>query len=562
VKIDKDTFESLKPEDQAKVFYQSSFEEKGELFPYCHAPELFVRSLSPEELYLMTRELDCEERSEVIRFANASQLLFISDIDCWKKDRLDGKGFLGWLDTLLESGTGRLMAWLDEADYEALISGFRKLIRVIKPEWEYAADELLGDEPYFTLDDQYYILVKEEDLETVKQVIGKIYENQRGRYAALLESLINEITDEVEEEAYRKREMRLAEHGFPDQETARRIYSPISREEFDRFPLKSQPDRAGAAPKTVFPPLQVPARWHGDRLFLDRALLLLKDENEGLLEGIQEELMWLSNKIIACEGIDLTSEERVRQGVMRSRFLANVGLEDLSGGNPERAREILVTRWLEPVFRWGIRVIRGAAEETASVAAEYWKSGRRHLVDFLDEPYQAVFKGLLRPVPLCHDETVQGKAVPLRDFRSLDDVCRARKQVRQIGSMHRFLARRFKNLFHRLNLDAEKGRSVTLFRVAGTAFVHFILEGELRDGPVKAQDLVKFLRESFEKGKEGRQLRASLKDDFLKRTVDPSDEDLLPLWNAVFDKLEQELSRLDPKSKIDSRFISIPLVSE
>ncbi|MBI4549319.1 MAG: hypothetical protein HY714_00120 [Candidatus Omnitrophica bacterium] len=565
MKIDKDAFEALKPEEQAKIFYQSSFEEKGELFPYCHSPELFVRSLSPEELYLMTRELDAEERSEVLRFANVSQLLFLSDIECWKKDRLDAKGFLGWLDTLNESGPARLLAWLEEADYEVLIGGFRKLVRVIKPQWEYAADELLGDEPYFTLDDQYYILAKEEELETVKQVIEKIYENHRGRYAALLESLIQEITDEMEEEAFRKREMRLAEHGFPDQETARRIYSPMSPEEFERFPLK----RKGAGtpgPKDAAPPLQVPARWYGDRLFLDRVILSLKDESEADLEGIQEELVWLSNKVIACEGIDLTSEERVRQGVMRARSLVNIGLEDLSRGDVAAGRKILSERWLETIFRWGVRLVHESAAEAASVAADYWKSGRQHLLDFLEEPHHSVFQGLFRPVPLYRDAAVKGKAGPLRDFRSLEEVSRTRKQVREVRAAHDFLAGQFKPLFHRLNLVAGKGgragAAVKLTALAGTVFVHFVLEGEPRDEAVKPPALNKFLREAFEPGAgEGRRLKPALKEKFLSRINAAAGSDLRAFWDSAFDRLEEELARLDPKTKIDPRFVAVPLLS-
>ena len=101
--IDLNEFESLEPEEQAKVFHQTSFKEKGELLLRSHDPMALARSLSQEELYLVAKEMDLEERSEVIRYASLPQLFFIADIDCWKKDRIDPRSFVNWLETLIQA---------------------------------------------------------------------------------------------------------------------------------------------------------------------------------------------------------------------------------------------------------------------------------------------------------------------------------------------------------------------------------------------------------------------------------------------------------------------------
>ena len=91
--MDLEKFESLSPEEQAKVFHQSAFKDRGELMLHAHQPLSLARSLSCEELYLVLREMDLEERSEILSLANAEQLVFISDLDCWKGDRMNAAGF-------------------------------------------------------------------------------------------------------------------------------------------------------------------------------------------------------------------------------------------------------------------------------------------------------------------------------------------------------------------------------------------------------------------------------------------------------------------------------------
>ena len=234
--MDQEDFERLNPEEQERVFHQASFEERGELILRSHNPARLTQSLSQEELYLVTREMDLEERSEIIRYANLAQLFFISDIDCWKKDRLDPKNFVRWLETLQRGDEARLFAWLVEMDYETVVSGFRSLVEVVKPEYEYPSDEVLGDRPYFTLDERYFILANEENLETVRRAIEILFENHHGRYTAILEGILGELDYELEEEAFQNRTRRLAERGFPDTETAHHIYRPISKQEFENHP--------------------------------------------------------------------------------------------------------------------------------------------------------------------------------------------------------------------------------------------------------------------------------------------------------------------------------------
>ena len=93
----KTQFEEMNFDEQKEVFRKSAFSEKGDLLLRSQDPEQLAQALSCEEMYLMTRGMDLDLRSEILRYANLNQLFFMSDLDCWKKDRVDVKNFMEWL---------------------------------------------------------------------------------------------------------------------------------------------------------------------------------------------------------------------------------------------------------------------------------------------------------------------------------------------------------------------------------------------------------------------------------------------------------------------------------
>jgi hypothetical protein len=413
-------FENLNSDEQEQIFHKSSFRDKGELLMHSHNPAALTRSLSGEELYLVTRGMDIEERGEILKYASLPQLFFISDIDCWKQDRMNGRSFLQWLEALLEAGDAQAFAWLMQMDYEAVVTGFQLIVQVVKPDREWTADEVLGDTPYFTIDQMYYIAVEAENLETIKRALEILFENHRGRYTAILEGILGELSDEVEEDAYHRREMRLGERGFPDFETARKIYRPMTREEFEQFPKKTLDPIA--MEDAVYPNYAV--LWSQERFFLDDVLHSFQDDTTGTRDKLQEELAWISNKVIACEGIDLSSEEKVRRGAERARGFINIGLEVLVGRDLQQARRLLSERWVETIFRWGFSQILNLREEAKEMVRAHWNSDQVAFYNSLDTPYDLVFVGLFRDaVPLCYDAGAKGKE-PYRDFRTMEDVKR------------------------------------------------------------------------------------------------------------------------------------------
>jgi hypothetical protein len=561
--MDLNEFESLKPEEQEKVFHHSSFKEKGELLLHSHDPIKLTRSLSQEELYLVTKEMDLEERSEVIKYASLPQLFFISDVDCWKKDRIHERGFTNWLETLLNADENRTLAWMIEMDAEMIIAGFKKIIRVLKPEHEYAIDEVLGDTPYFTLDNMYYIVVDEENLGTIKRAIEVLFENKRGRYVALLEEVMGELDDEIEEEAFQRREMRLAERGFPDFETARKIYRPISKQELEDFPVKkwegAQPAEKARVRQNI---PNYPVLWSKAQFFLDEILLLFREDTTGASEKLEEELAWLSNKVIACTGIDFSSEERVREGIERARAFVNLGLEELSGRDPAKAEEILKKRWLETVFRWGATQVFSLRDQAQKIVRDYWNGSQVQFLGFMNPPYEFITAGVLRTLPEFYDANLGESFDALRDFKTLSDLAQTRRALDQIEAVHAWIQKKDPGAF--ATLQKAKGleeSGITLFSFLSMLFVKFSSEAKDRDKialMISEKELQNFLKTHFETKGSQRFLKSEKKENFMAKSFSETERNLLkPFWAVIFDNLEEELGSLDPSAPVDPKFVAL-----
>lgn len=554
--MNKEEFEQLNADEQSKVFEKLTVVEKAELFSFSHKPDQLAKTLSCEEIYLVTKALDLEEKCEIIKHASLPQLLFISDLDCWKEDRVQPKLFVHWLETLLEASKQKLFYWFLDMDYEMVLSGFRGLVQVLKPESEYAADEVLGDKSYFTLDNQYYVLAEEENLDTVKRAIEVIYENHRGRYAALMEGLLWEVSDEMEEEAFRMRNMRLQERGFPDHESAIQIYKPLSRNELESFPKKNIVSKPLLDARKLALPHYLKL-WKPEQSFLEDVLAVMQ-EHLDVLGHIEEEFAWLSNKVISSSGIDFSSEEVIHHGVQRVRHVVNIGLEHLSQKDVYQAAQILNEYWLELIFRWGMTQLLELQAQASGLVSFYWKGAKKECLEFLSDTHENLFLGLLKKVPQFIPIKQVTDLDSLRDFHCLKEVDETRAELAPIEVMHSFLVSQFPNLFHRIILEKKRNseKHITLKALMGNLFVSYVLRKKMSVKEISEKEVQEFLNKGFIQADGKKRIKDELRDQFLEKNFTKEQLDVLkPLWQTVFSQIEEEIGGLDPTA-LDLRFIA------
>lgn len=560
--LDKENFEKMSVEEQEKLFRESPLKDRAEMLLYCHEPERLASRISQEELYLITRELDVDEKVEIIRSANREQIFFMTDMECWQKDRLDNRGFVSWLEILLQAGPDKLLAWFLTADYEFIAAGFQEIIQVTKPEWEYAVDEKLGDNPYFTFDEYYFVSVLEEDkFDTVKQALQVLFEKHRGKYTALMESILSELEDELEEEAYRRREIRMTERGFPAQQSALQIYKPISREELEEYPVKSAAVTSKVSPEHIRP--NYPALWSKERFFLDDVLAEVRMNTPEFMEGIEEELAWLSNKVIACTGVDFADESKITKAIERVRALTSLGFDLLSDHNVEESAVYARRYWLETVFRFGFSHVLRLRQIGEKILSKYWQGEKAHFLEFLDEPYGKVFENLLRRVPQYFDFVKRNEMEAQRDFQDRQDLEAVEMMVRQIEGIHHWIYEKFPTFFTPKKFSVEEKQPVTLWQVLGTAFARYSLTKTLSLTPLSENDLKKWFVQDFVTYETRRTVKLELKREFLEKFFSASERrKYLILWGLVFDKMDAELGGLLAEEKTDFRFVQCLLLKE
>ncbi len=548
--MDYEKFENLNPKDQADIFDHSDLREKGELLLRAQDPRSIIRKLSQEEFYLITREMDVEERSEVVKHASLPQLVFMSDLECWSRDRIQPKQFLTWLETLRLAGDDSLLNWLVYGDYQVVVAGLKTMIQVIKAEREYAMDELLGDKPYFTLDENYFITVREDDLMTVRRVFEVLFERHRGRYVAILEGVISEIDDPLEEEAFKEREGRMSDRGFPDFESAQSLYKKISDHDFKNYPKKRETPKAVHTPSAeveVRP--NYLALFAKERFFLDEVLLSLSHEDEAACNTIREEMVWISNKVIAAQGMDLSSEKKVRWGVTRARAFVSLGLQMTADNSIPKAASIARDSWLETLFRKTVTELYVLRDSLQQLIRQYWNGDSIRFLQFLPHPYEEIVQGVLKPVPEYWEPKAVHEKRIYRDFMNLNEFQTTKSAVEQVVGIHDLFKSKTPNLFSLLAAYPEK-YSGDFFAAINTLFLLYLLgskiefkllsEGDAKKAFKVCQEMIAQSSDNYKAQK------ISFIDSFIsKPLIDP----LRSLWSLAFSYLEDEVKKFQKGEK-------------
>ena len=82
--------------------------------------ESIVRSLHPQELYWMVKEIGENDAVGLLALSSPEQLAFCLDTELWQRWSLSREKALKWLGYLVEAGEGTVTELLEELDIELL----------------------------------------------------------------------------------------------------------------------------------------------------------------------------------------------------------------------------------------------------------------------------------------------------------------------------------------------------------------------------------------------------------------------------------------------------------
>jgi hypothetical protein len=571
--LDLDRFKDLPLARQVDFILHRPPKERLRLVFLSEHPKSLVQSLPELDLFLTVKALGDRDVVDLISLTTAEQLQYLLDLDLWKKDQLDSEKISHWVSLLLECGEERVLQFIRETDQEVIVQMLKKVLFVIKMEGD--RTEQMDRTILFTLDQEYWVAFRKPETRPVLQrFLEYLYLADPVRYPMILESLISEIESELEEDAYRLRKGRMADHGFPDFEEALEIYRFVNPDS-----LKSNLGETPAAPsqggavatnkerllarprvgERAVPPSSLTLAFGGEGPFFSAILSLVEDPSEQARLG--REIAALYNKAIIAEPIDEFTLDEMKRIGERMFHTLNLGLEYTSQKDGPKGLEILRSIPIERIFQAGVGVTILLKRKAEKILKGPWFQGDRENLAFQDPPHREWFEGVLRKRPvLCRDGFEH-------DFENLQDFEETSRFLSRVEAWVSFLGEKLKILPPQIKgLDLGSchpgtWREITLSTLFLTSLAHQVLDGEFLFRAMDQSRVKEFIAQVFDKDEHGKGVVKMEIKNGLKEWFDSieSDEEkrlhFMAFRDFCCDLLENEYGKIPEGEEIDPRFV-------
>ena len=404
-------------------------------------PAAIVHSFPEEDFYFLINDIGIEDSLQLLSLASDKQWEYILDIEVWEKDRISINNVTKWLDLFIKADSQRFVRWFLNKKTEFVEFYLFKNIEVkIR---EHDQDPSIFGDDFFTLDDVFYIrfvdlpLGAESDsnfIKTRNEVLSKFIDRLSGYdhniYQNVLIEAFSIIPSEYEEEAFRLRNVRLAEKGFLPFDEAIGIYQPLKPEA-----LSGQ--RTKCIANNSEEKLYIPVPYYStemlkeDNLFTDSLKKIAKDD---VLQQIQVELAGLANQIIVADQRVIKNKEELNDIVKKTCGYISIGLKLLTekGAEPDKNRSVALIRKfpLSKIFRVGYGLVLELKWRAEKWRKRSWFKKNGLPLSFWGEEWVGVLGGLLIKKPLYYDNYRTG--VLYREFYSVEDIKYAEKVLNKI----------------------------------------------------------------------------------------------------------------------------------
>ena len=444
-----------------------------------------VAALDVNDFFYTVQEIGADDSLPLLALASIEQMNHLFDIEWWRKDTVEPAEALTWIERFRKAGGSKLLEWLSTADFELLVSLFKRWIEVgIAPEdidLVEAAEQL----PPRTIDDLYFWesrYPQYDDL--ITHLLTTIFETNYGFFKELMNSVLYASTPEVEESDHQFHRARLEDHAIPDFYDALEIYRSIGPDEFALKKVSRKTDQDQPIPSFALALLS-----EGD-LFARAASRI---EDPGLLEILQFEMAALANKVIVADQLSPDNAEALGRAVEKALAYVNLGLESRSGANIEKAAEILRDNFLEHLFRLAQAEVAKIRGRLQSIVQSGWLSQCTAGIKCLDAEWFDAAEELLARTPRILKSRPGGSAsgvLPAYDFfRTPQDLARGAHIVDVIGcagDLYQLLSAHTGETGQRLWTEGlvQAPEEITLGVMVLTAAANSLISGKWRAAPL------------------------------------------------------------------------------
>ncbi len=521
-------YHTLTYEEQLNLIHQARGKEKYDLIINAQHIEKLVPKLHPQELYLTINELGAEYSTELLMLASPEQLTTFLDLDCWDDDNLSPILSLHWLELLLSTGEEKICQLARQMEPEVLALFLKKHL-VITRGLEAYDDENADNAK--RLEGIYDI---EYSSENAAKIIGAILNIWQGReqqsYLLIMEMIRSENLSILEEEVYQARSNRLLDLGIIPALEAKGMYSTIDPATFtpggkDNFNLEADSLQHPAALLACAAP----------------ASLLAEVLSAGIDHGAACELMFLANRKMSADSIDIAEPDAVAQTFQSTYDMLNLSLEFLAGTDSEKAHQIFNNTYLLSLFQLGYSLIKKPQEQAEKI---------RHsqFYHFLDYPELLFIDSLLQSPPVFYREMTDVQSNHPHPIISMDDLGFIDQRISQVQALEILFKETLSFDLSQTALNKEEAPSLS--GIFLTAVANQLLGKDFAPTPLTSDDLPVLKEKTFN----GHQMNNDFSKNLLKsmQTLAPDCVFFIPFCLDLWDDIFQNLDNHPTEYAIDS----------
>jgi hypothetical protein len=552
--------------DQAEVALRLPARERLEILLHSPAPMKLVRALPDFEVYLTVREVGPGDALPLLALASASQLVHLVDLEAWRGDRFDAARAGAWVALLLEAGEPAVLRFLRSSDDEVLVllfatwAGIEPIVPEDGPDSQGTGETESGTELGFVSPDgqhRFRPLISEHAA-AVRRVAEILFHDRQERYRRIVWATESEILAEVEEEAWRWRQSRIEEHGFPPLEEALAVYAPPQGTEAAAEEFLPPDVQAAPAPRTAL-------RVIGAGSVLTTAVDLLPPATR---EGVLLQLTSLANHLLVADSGDAGDPEAHRAAIEKAASFVGIALAARGVRDPSATAPVISRVPLKELFREGHERAASLRRRAFGLLREGWASAHPRALDLLDAPILPRVKALLGPRALHWDPSAAaGKEV--REFRSLTEVEESRVALDVAEILGRVFVERLGLRVAAVLDETERvtGGPPRFSTLLLTALAWHAVRGEFRVEALPAEVTASFLEKVASKRTAPAGASSEAMDAFLARLVLEAGlgaregAALRAFAVACLDRLAQQCGDLSPSIPPDPRFVSCLLLA-
>ena len=511
-------------------------------------PAAIVHSFPEEDFYFFINDIGVEDSLQLLSLASDKQREYIFDIEAWEKDRISINNVTKWLALFLTADPQRFVRWFLNRKTEFIEFYLFKNIEVkIR---EHDEDPSIFGDDFFTLDDVFYIKFIDLPVDTesesnfiinrnefLSKFLDELSAYDHNIFQHVLLEAFTVIPAEYEEEAFRLRNVRLAEKGFLPFDEAIGVYQPLKPEALSGQRTKCIANNSEGK-------LYIPVPYYStemlkeDNLFTDS---LKKIATDDVLQQIQVELAGLANQIIVADQKVIKNKEELNDIVKKTCGYISIGLKLLieKGAELDENRAVaLIQRFpLSKIFRVGYGLVlelKWRAEKWRKIS---WFKKNRLPLSFWGEGWIGVLGGLLIKKPLYYDNYKTG--LLYREFYSIEDIKYAEKVLNEIIAFDSLLSHmtvKFAPPYN--NLFTCKNLVLTLWARYYLGLSDILI-------PLDIDEFKMFFDHLWESEEKPRKTSILMKESFLNRLSEKTGLDSYDISRKLGQTMEDLFSEID-----------------